>query len=234
MANHENIGVVLAGGIGARLSSTQKKQYLELNGKECIAYVIEAFQQAEKCDEVVVVENEEQYLEGYVHNKYGVHTCCGGNTRNQSIYNGLKYIDEHFPNCKKVVLHDGARPFIRPDIVDDYMDMLDEYECMANSLDITDGIGKRMNTEAIREEYYISQTPEGFRFRPFFEAFDPEAPIIALTHHLPPDAKMGHYKKFPYNLKLTFKEDLFVAEALLKAGFKEFMRDIKEERYPEE
>ena len=70
-----NIGIVLAGGVGARLSDTQKKQYIKINGKECIAYIIEAFQGARNCDEVVVVENEEQYNEHYVEKKYGVHCC---------------------------------------------------------------------------------------------------------------------------------------------------------------
>ena len=222
-----NVGVILAGGIGARLSSTQKKQYLELAGKECIAYVIEAYQQAKKLDKIVVVVNKEQYDNGYIAEKYGLECARGGDTRNESIYNGLCYIHEHYPECRKVILHDAARPFIRSDIIDDYMDLLEDHVCVVNSLDITDGIGKRMNEEVKREEFYISQTPEGFQFPPFFEIFDPNAPIVALSHHFPKDVSMAHYKKFPYNLKLTYPEDVFVAEQLIRAGFKEYMRSLK-------
>ena len=225
--NIRNIGVILAGGIGARLSSTQKKQYLEIAGKECIAHVIEAYQEAKKLDKILVVVNKEQYESGYIAEKYGLECACGGDTRNESIYNGLCYINEHYPECEKVILHDAARPVIRGDIVDDYMDLLDDHICVINSQDITDGIGKRMNKEVKREEFYISQTPEGFQFKPFFEAFDPHAPIVALSHHLPEDIAIAHYKKFPYNLKLTYPEDVFVADHLLSAGFKSYLKSLK-------
>ena len=223
----KNIGVILAGGIGARLSSTQKKQYLEIAGKECIAHVIEAYQEAKKLDGIIVVVNKEQYDSGYIADKYGLECTCGGDTRNASIYNGLCYIHTHYPECEKVILHDGARPFIRGDILDDYIDLLDSHVCVINGSDITDGIGKKMNEEVKREDYYISQTPEGFQFKPFFAAFRPDLPIVALSHHLPKDVSIAHYKKFPYNLKLTYPEDVFVADCLISAGFKDYMRSIK-------
>ena len=222
-----NIGVILAGGVGARLSKTEIKQYIKIADKECISHVIEAFANAKNCDEIVVVENEAQYKEKYVEKEYGIHCCCGGNTRNESIYNGLLYINDHFPECDKVLFHDGARPFIRQDIVEDFFDLLDENDCVVNCVEITDGIGKYMNRIAERDEYYISQTPEGFHFKQFFKAFKYDKPILALTHHLPEDAKIGHYRKFPYNLKLTKQEDLFVAEVLIKSGFIEYMKSIK-------
>jgi len=43
----KNVGIILAGGVGARLSAITKKQYIELRGKECISYVIDAFEKAE-------------------------------------------------------------------------------------------------------------------------------------------------------------------------------------------
>ncbi|MBQ9942366.1 MAG: 2-C-methyl-D-erythritol 4-phosphate cytidylyltransferase [Christensenellaceae bacterium] len=226
----KNVGVILAGGIGARLGAKTKKQYLELNGKECIAYVIEAYANAEKLDATVVVVNKDEYATGYIAKKYGLPCACGGENRNDSIYNGLMFVKENYPNCEKIIMHDAARPFIREDIIDDIMDLLDDHVCVVNGLPITDGIGKGMNTEVKREEYYISQTPEAFQFRPFLEAFDPTKPIVALSHHLPEDISMAHYDKFPYNYKLTFKEDVFAAETLLKAGFKEYLKSIKDEK----
>jgi len=225
----KNVGIILAGGVGARLSAITKKQYIELRGKECISYVIDAFEKAEKLDATVVVVNKEEYKRGYIADKYGLPCACGGDTRNQSIYNGIKFVAEHYPECEKVIIHDSARPFIREDIVDDIMDMLDEHVCVINSLPITDGIGLRPNTEVIREDYYISQTPEAFRFRDFLEAFDPEKPIVALSHHLPKDVSIGHYTKFPYNIKLTFPEDVLVAEALMNINFKERLKELKEQ-----
>jgi len=225
-----NVGVILAGGVGARLGADKKKQYLELNGRECIAYVIDAYAEAKKLDATVVVVNRDEYETGYIARKYGLPCAPGGQTRNESIYNGLLFVKEHYPDCEKIILHDSARPFIRGDIIDDIMDLLDDHVCVVNGLPITDGIGMGMNTEVKREDYYISQTPEAFQFAPFFAAFDPEKPIVALSHHLPPDIPMAHYGKFPYNLKLTFKEDVFVAETLLKAGFKEYMAQLKREK----
>lgn len=226
----ENIGIILAGGIGERLQRDIAKQYVEIAGREVIAYVVDAYREAQLLDDIVVVVNEAQYKSGHIRDQYGLACCLGGKTRNGSIANGIAYVKEHYPDCKKIIFHDAARPFIRGDIIDDFMRLLDDYQAVHVKLDITDGIGKYENVEAKREKYYLTQTPEAFRFPEFYQAFKEEDPIVALVHQLPEDAAVYHYDGFPYNIKITFEEDLFVAEQLLQAGFKEFMAEQRHKR----
>ncbi|WP_420544394.1 2-C-methyl-D-erythritol 4-phosphate cytidylyltransferase [Tepidanaerobacter syntrophicus] len=67
----------------------------------------------------------------------------GGKTRNESIYNAIKYIQKNFSNCKKkVIFHDSARPFINYNIINNYVDLLEENDAVITAVRITDSIGK--------------------------------------------------------------------------------------------
>ena len=64
-----NVGIILAAGLSERFKSTVHKQYLKLNGKEVIFYSIDAMKKAECFDKVIVVVDQDEYLEGYIGNK---------------------------------------------------------------------------------------------------------------------------------------------------------------------
>ena len=222
----KNIGVILAGGVGARLSKEHKKQYIEINGRECISYVINAFLDAQSIDAVLVVENKEQFLEGHVEKKYGLPCAQGGDTRNLSIASGIAYIRQHYPHCEKVFFHDSARPMIRADIINDIMALLDTHTGVITAQPITDGLGCKTNTPADRTKFYLSQTPEAFRFPVFAQYFDAQSNTVALSHHLPEDADVFHYAGFPYNLKMTYPEDIYLAELLLGGHFPQYLATL--------
>ena len=67
-----NIGVILGGGLGTRFKGTIPKQYVKLNGKEIIAYSIEAFTKAKALDAFVVVVDEKSYKNGSVADRKSV------------------------------------------------------------------------------------------------------------------------------------------------------------------
>ena len=103
-----NIGVILGGGLGTRFKGTIPKQYVKLNGKEIIAYSIEAFTKAKALDAFVVVVDEKSYKNGSVAEKYGVDCILGGNSRNASVRNALDYIKVKYPDCKNVMIHEAV------------------------------------------------------------------------------------------------------------------------------
>lgn len=81
---------------------------MKLNGKEIIAYSIEAFTKAKALDAFVVVVDEKSYKNGSVAEKYGVDCILGGNSRNASVRNALDYIKVKYPDCKNVMIHEAV------------------------------------------------------------------------------------------------------------------------------
>ena len=92
----KNIGIILAGGVGKRFGKDKPKQYVEINGKELIAYSIDAFKKSRMIDEIIVVLNEEEFLTKRIEKNYNVVCIKGGKTRNESFKNALDYIKNNY------------------------------------------------------------------------------------------------------------------------------------------
>ena len=212
-------GIILAGGIGARFGSSVPKQYMKLNGREIISYSIEAFRESRLGENFILVCNEAEYKAQNIAKKYGVTCILGGTTRNESIYNGLRYIKEHYPETEKVVIHDGVRPFFQSRHIATYFDLLDDYEAVITAVKITDSLGYKNNTPVNREEYYLIQAPEAFRFPLLMKHFNKDSTATTPLHQLPETAKIYKYFDFKYNLKITYPEDLFIAEQYIRVVF---------------
>lgn len=117
--------LIFAGGSGNRMNSRSKpKQFLQLYGKEIIIHTLENFQSHPSIDNVVVVCKEDWicFLEKLLA-KYSIDKAKwivpGGETGQESIFNGLKCLHENNDDEKSIVLiHDGVRPFINADVID--------------------------------------------------------------------------------------------------------------------
>ena len=100
-----NTAIILAGGVGSRMGADRPKQFLMVQDKPIISYCFDIFQRHNEIDKVVVVVSKQWqgFVEEYVA-KYGITKICGyapaGKTRQHSIYNGLKCIEE---NVKKLL-----------------------------------------------------------------------------------------------------------------------------------
>jgi 2-C-methyl-D-erythritol 4-phosphate cytidylyltransferase len=211
-----NVGIILSGGTGSRFGSELPKQYSILAERPVIEYSIDAFKQSPEIEEIIVICSPE-YMDGL--SRYEVCLIEGGNTRNQSLYNGLKYIDERFGNCQNVIIQEAARPFITADIVTDYIYMLSQYDGVITAQKITDSIGSLNQWRVNREDYYLIQAPEAFRFRVLWDNFLPYSPITATVQQLPEHSKIYLNFEFRSNLKITYKEDLRLAEIIMKEIF---------------
>lgn len=208
-----NIGVVLAGGIGSRFGSKIPKQYQKLCGKEVISFSIDALKNCLSVNEVIVVASEEQKekLKG----EYGVKVVNGGSTRNQSLYNALSFIAENF-DCEKIIILEAARPMVTSQIVDFYLNKLNDYDAVITGQRITDSLGCFKKHVVNRNEYYLLQAPEAFRFKILYENFDMNSDITATNQQLPESAKLYVNFDFEDNYKITYHNDLKYCEDLLK------------------
>lgn len=208
-----NFAIILSGGVGTRFNSKKPKQYLKLNGKEVIAYTIDSLKNSENIDEIIVVASE-QYIQ-YIEKKYGVKAIEGGKTRNESLKNGLDYINS-LNTCKNVIITEAARPMISVDIINFYLEKLNEYDAVTTGQKIVDSLGSFNAHSVNRDDYYLIQAPEAFNFKMLYDNFDKNSKITATNQQMPKDYKLYINFDFTDNLKITHSHDLNYCKILLK------------------
>ncbi len=211
------IGIVLAGGIGSRFGADKPKQYCEILGKEMIAYSFDAFKNAKNIDDFIVVLDKEQYEKGEIAKKYGVKTVLGGSTRNGSFKNALDYIAANYPECEKIIENNAACPMITSEILDKYIGFLDEYDYVETTFKITDALGAYDKRDCDREDFYLIQAPDAYRFKLLYEHFDESSPLCHPAQQLPKSSQGYQYFDYGANHKVTYPYDLKIVEILLQA-----------------
>lgn len=113
-----NVALIFAGGTGRRMHTNGvPKQFLTLYGKPIIIYTLEKFENHDLVNGIVI-----SCLKDYIPKmwklcqKFNITKVraivAGGETGQESIYNGLVKIDELFPSRSVVLVHDGVRPLV--------------------------------------------------------------------------------------------------------------------------
>lgn len=213
-----NIGVILAAGASERFQSSIHKQYLKLNGKEVIYYSINSMRSSQCFDKIIAVVDREECQRGYISEKFKIECIEGGNTRNKSIKNAIDYIKNNY-QAHKVVFHDCARPFINSSVFKKCVDLLDSNSGVAMSTEITDSLVTREGEFVNRKEFSLIQTPEGFVFDIIYNDFDSEKKDTAIINQLKNKNNIFLFKDPIFNFKITYPEDLFLAEQLMRINY---------------
>ena len=124
-----NSVVIVSAGKGSRMKADINKQFLKLGNKEVIAHTIDKFYNNENIGEIIVVvrEDEAEFFQKNIIDKYGyenIKIAFGGKERQDSVFNGLKSVDK---SCEIVLIHDGARPFVTDEIINNDNLILEQY-----------------------------------------------------------------------------------------------------------
>lgn len=216
MEEKKVIGIVLAGGSGTRFKGTVPKQYCLLAGREVISYSIDAFRKAASVDEVIVIVDAKEYEDGRIAKTYGVTTVLGGSTRNESFGNALAYIRTHFPACAKIIENNAACPLVQPQQIDAMVALLDEYDYVQSAFKITDALGSYSSRTVDREDYFLIQAPDAYRFPLLDSCFDAAHPNGHPAVQLPAESTGYNYFVEGQPFKITYPDDLEIAEILLR------------------
>lgn len=223
--------VVVAAGKGNRMNSSTKKQYLLLGDRPVVAHTLQVFQDCDIVDGVVAVvpRGEEEYFTENIVVKYGFtkvrKVIVGGVTRQGSVSRGLDVIDTDI-----VVIHDGVRPFLDCNLVQEGVRLLLKGDChgTACAVPVKDTV-KAINQEGFvektlyREHLRAVQTPQCFYFKIIKEVYKKaDCEGIQATD----DAGLLEYygyrvRLYPgsyTNIKITTPEDMVFADALVKGG----------------
>lgn len=209
-----NVAIILSGGAGTRFDNRKPKQYHALLGKEVISYSVEALMKSTLTEVIIVVAEKESVKR--LTEKYGIECIEGDMSRNGSLKKGLDYVKEKYHSCQKIFINEAARPFLTAELADKYYGFLDEYDSVITTQRITDSLGREGEAVTNRKEYYLIQAPEAFRFDLLYEYFSADSPITATVQQLPADRRVLRYFDYKNNMKITYREDLLVAEQIMK------------------
>lgn len=210
-----NVGVILSGGSGVRFGSELPKQYWTLRGRMVIEYSLQAFRESRLTDACVVVLAPELCENCPFPRPEGVALVPGGATRTASVKAALDHIAGALSGCEKVIVHDAARPFLTAAIVDELFAQLDSCDAVVTTKRIVDSLGSLESWFVDRENYFLIQAPEAFRFPILYRHFDPDSPTTAGVQQMPRGSRILRYERFANNLKITYPEDLTLAEGLM-------------------
>ncbi|MCR5099914.1 MAG: 2-C-methyl-D-erythritol 4-phosphate cytidylyltransferase [Butyrivibrio sp.] len=211
----KNIVVLLAAGTGSRFGSQVHKQFYKLDGREVISFSIEQLKKVKNMDKLIVVLEKNEVESGEIARKYDVEVITGGDSRAESFNNALEYIDKKYGDCEKVIFHEAARPLVKARVFEKYFDLLDEYDYVESCKKITDSLGSLIKGQFKREDFYLIQAPEAYRYKLLKENFDVNSEIYFAAQQLPDSSKGYRFFDIKNNYKLTYQEDIDLIRYML-------------------
>lgn len=221
-------GLVPAAGSGARMGQALPKQYLSIGARPLLWYALRRLcaHRALRCT-FVVLHPEDQLFVRHDWSEFGdalVPLFCGGATRAESVTRALERMRAQLQADDWVLVHDAARPCLTTDLIDRLMTELAQDEAggllaipVADTLKRNDGAGRVLRTEP-RDQVWQAQTPQMFRFAPLLSALRAADPGSA-SDEASAMERLGHRPRLVMgsaaNLKVTYPEDLALAELIL-------------------
>ncbi len=228
----KNIGVIFAGGTGRRMNTVSKpKQFLELNGKPVIIYTLELFDNHPEIDGISVVclrdwiPYLEKQLRKFEINKVG-RIVPGGETGQESIYNGLVAAKEEYGEDCNVLIHDGVRPLITEQTITDNIKAVNEFGNCITCVPATETVVVERGDERplipSRKDTIIARAPQSFRLPEILDAHE-RARSEGRKDFIDSCTMMSHYGHRIHtimgpmeNIKITTPTDFFIFRAMVE------------------
>lgn len=219
--------VIVAAGSGSRMNMKLNKQYVEISGKKVLARALQAFEDCEGINEIVLVVNEKDifYCKDTIVDKYNMKKVksivAGGATRQESVYNGICSLDK----ADIVVIHDGARPFVSNKVIQDCIVAASVHEVSTCGVKVKDTIKSCdekgfVSATLERDKLWSIQTPQCFKYDTIIKAHrkalqegftGTDDTVLCERMGLKTKIVCGDYN----NIKITTREDLYFADAIV-------------------
>jgi 2-C-methyl-D-erythritol 4-phosphate cytidylyltransferase/2-C-methyl-D-erythritol 2,4-cyclodiphosphate synthase len=222
--------VIVAAGRSTRMAGLDK-QFANFGGRPLLAHTVAVFESSPLISEYVVVLNEDNLLRGRaLAFEQGWRKLkkivVGGSRRQDSVWNGLVALEDVTPP-DWVMIHDGARPFVTPQILEDGLNAAREFGSSVAGVPVKDTI-KIVSPENLtvretppRDLLWAVQTPQIFNYSLIVEA---HRQAIACNLDVTDDAMMleqlGHsvklYQAAYTNIKVTTPDDLTLGRSIFE------------------
>ena len=218
--------LIPAAGSGSRMKAGKNKLLIELENKSLIYWTLKSIFSSAKVSWVGIIgqpDDKEKLLNSAKDFSYKVKWINGGNTRQESVFNGLNSLP---PEAQKVLIHDGARCLITPELINKCIIELEKNEAVILATKVTDTIkivDKRgfIKKTPDRKFLWAAQTPQGFSVERLkkahkmaidnnWEVTDDDSLFEMLNWRV--KIIEGNYS----NLKVTSPIDLKIAKLFLK------------------
>jgi len=217
--------VIPAAGMGLRMGGNIPKQFLTLSGKPLLHHTLAAFQQCDVVDSVVLVVPEKELKN--TREKWLGHPAIvkkviqGGAQRQDSVRNGFEALG---PDTDIVVVHDGVRPFVTPDLIRKSVQTASDFGAVITAVPVNDTL-KKADAQGVvectvsRDHLWRVQTPQAFRYELLREAFEKAGrdgfygtDEGSLIENLGREVKIIPGSEL--NIKITRSEDLLLGETI--------------------
>jgi len=223
--------LIPAAGSGSRMKAGKNKLLIELEGESLIYWTLKSIFSSISISWVGIIgqpKDKELLLNSVKNFSNKVKWINGGETRQESVFNGLNSLPK---DAKKVLIHDGARCLITPELINKCAAELEKNEAVILATQVTDTIKIVDNKGFIKEtpnrQYlWAAQTPQGFLVDSLKKA---HKMAIEKNWIVTDDASLfemlnwkvkiieGNYS----NIKVTSPIDLKIAKLFLKDSYKE-------------
>jgi len=223
-----SIAIIVAGGKGERTGKNIPKAFLEISGKPLLFYSIEKFKDFSSLI-IVLPKNHLKIWKDKLKLKYpdiNMEIVPGGENRQTSVWNGIERIkgDEEI-----VLIHDVARPLLSKNLIKRVLTCAEKYgSCIPviKSVDTLKKIkNKKVEKTLDRNEVFLVQTPQGFKTGIIKQAYEKakkenfigtDDSMLVERMGLPVYCIEGERT----NLKITYGEDIVIAESILNVVLK--------------
>ncbi|NLL36202.1 MAG: 2-C-methyl-D-erythritol 2,4-cyclodiphosphate synthase [Fretibacterium sp.] len=213
--------LIMAGGSGSRIGGC-KKQFRPLSGRPLWRWSADLVLSMadEGIAEVVLVLPEDEL--GQASQFDGLRVVPGGPTRPDSVKNGLSAC-----SCEYVMVHDAARPFVGRSLLLRLMERTTEDVGAVPVMPVAEAVkrieekeGTKVVTAVDRKDLFVTQTPQCFPRRELAKVLDLHGAVVRdeAEAWLAAGRSLVCVEGERFNFKVTWSEDLSIAEALARTG----------------
>ena len=225
----KTVAIIPAGGAGKRLKAHVAKQYLFLDHMPVLVHTLKVFQKSKMIDNIILALPQDDLvsIRQELIDKYGLSKVttivAGGKKRQDSVNNGLATING---KCDVVVIHDAVRPFVTEKMIKGVVDAAKTTGAASAGVKAKDTIKETKKDNMVaatipRQNLWLTQTPQAFKFellkKAYKTAYDEKfygTDDASLVERIGKKVIMieGSYE----NIKITTREDILIADALMK------------------
>lgn len=218
--------IVPAAGSGQRMGSALPKQYLKILGKTVLEHAVNVLADFPLIEKVVLAFGAKDFYWQNLafHEASKILSVLGGRTRAESVLNALQIMREFAKPEDWVLVHDAARPCLQTSDIARLIDTVGDHAVGGIlAVPVSDTL-KRVNTNSeiikteSRDNMCCAQTPQLFRFEILWKALSETK-----THNTDDSSAVESLGLKPlmvlggaHNIKITYPDDLLLAENYLK------------------
>jgi len=209
--------LIVAAGRGQRAGGGLPKQYRKLGGEMVLTKTLKCFTDYETIVVAIHPDDKNLFEQACAGLDANIISVTGGATRTASVKAGLEALRDYAPDI--VLIHDGARPFLKPQTIDNVTQALEDTQAAVPTLPIVDAVKSLDGTPIDRDQIRRVQTPQGFHFGAILQAYD----NIAADADFADDIEVARQAGMPIrfcagdtkNIKLTFEDDFMATQNMI-------------------